>query len=139
LKKWCSAAKYGAKAPTPIHDPPTRQQQADIQMMNNFQDFQKLGQSNVDNALKFFGDWNKGWQAIAAEMTDYSKRAFEDGTATFEKLASAKSLEQAFEIQSSFAKRAYEDYMQQLTKIGGMYSSLAKDAYKPVEKAFQGR
>jgi hypothetical protein len=107
-------------------------------MINGFQDFQKFGQTNVDTALKFFGDWNKSWQAIAAEMTDYSKRTFEDGTATFEKLASAKSLEQAFEIQSSFAKKAYEDYMQQMTKIGGMYTSMAKDAYKPVEKVFQG-
>jgi hypothetical protein len=26
-----------------------------------------------------------------------------------------------------------------MTKIGGMYTSLAKDAYKPMEKAFQGR
>ena len=107
-------------------------------MINGLQDFQKFGQTNVDTALKFFGDWNKSWQAIAAEMTDYSKRTFEDGTATFEKLASAKSLEQAFEIQSSFAKKAYEDYMQQMTKIGGMYTSMAKDAYKPVEKVFQG-
>jgi hypothetical protein len=106
-------------------------------MINNFQDFQKFGQTNVDTAVKFFGDWNKSWQAIAAEMTDYSKRAFEDGTATFEKLASAKSLEQAFEIQTSFAKRAYDEYMAQMTKIGGMYTNLAKDAYKPVEKAFQ--
>ena len=105
--------------------------------MNNFQDFQKLSPAKVDAAIKFFGDWNKGWQAIAAEMTDYSKRAFEDGTATFEKLVSAKSVEQAVEIQTSFAKRAYDDYMHQLNKIGGMYSSLAKDAYKPVEKAFQ--
>ncbi len=106
-------------------------------MINNFQDFQKFGQSNVDTALKLFGDWNKGWQAIAAEMTDYSKRAFEESTATFEKLASAKSLEQAFEIQTNFAKRAYDDYMHQMTKIGSMYTNLAKDAYKPVEKAFQ--
>lgn len=106
-------------------------------MISNFQDFQKFGQVNVDTAMKAMGDWNKGWQAIAAEMSDYSKRAFEDGTATFEKLLSAKSLEQAFEIQSGFAKRAYDDYVQQLTKIGSMYSSLAKDAYKPVEKAFQ--
>lgn len=106
-------------------------------MINNFQDFQKLGQTNVDTAVKLLGDWNKGWQAIAAEFSDYSKRAFEDGTATFEKLLAAKSLEQAFEIQSSFAKRAYDDYVQQLSKIGAMYSDLAKDAYKPVEKAFQ--
>lgn len=106
-------------------------------MINNFQDFQKLSQSNVDTAIKIFGDWNKGWQAIAAEITDYSKRAFEDGTATFEKLVAARSVEQALEIQTSFAKRAYDDYVHQLSKIGGMYSSLAKDAYKPVEKAFQ--
>jgi hypothetical protein len=106
-------------------------------MINNLQDIQKISQTNVDTVIKIFGDWNKGWQAIAAEMTDYSKRTFEDGTATFEKLVSAKSVEQAVEIQTSFAKRAYDDYMHQLTKIGGMYSSLAKDAYKPVEKAFQ--
>jgi hypothetical protein len=106
-------------------------------MISNFQDFQKFGQVNVDTAMKAFGDWNKSWQAIAAEMSDYSKRSFEDSTATFEKLLSAKSLEQAFEIQSGFAKRAYDDYVQQLTKIGSMYTSLAKDAYKPVEKAFQ--
>lgn len=115
------------------------QQQADNPMIDNFQDFQKLGQNNLGTALKFFGDWNKGWQAIAAEMSDYSKRAFEDGTATFEKLAAAKSLEQAFEIQSNFAKRAYEDYLHQVTKIGSMCTALAQDAYKPVENAFQGR
>ena len=106
-------------------------------MINNFQDFQKFGQTNVETTMRFFGDWNKSWQAIAAEMTDYSKRAFEDGTSTFERLMSAKTLEQAFEIQQSYAKRAVDDYMHQMTKIGGMYSSLAKDAYKPVEKAFQ--
>lgn len=106
-------------------------------MINNYQDFQRLGQTNMDSAMRMFGDWNKGWQAIAAEMTDYSKRAFEDGTATFEKLLAAKTLEQAFEIQSTYAKRAYDDYMHQMTKIGGMYTNLAKEAYKPVERAFQ--
>ena len=106
-------------------------------MINNFQDFQKFGQTNVETTMRMFGDWNKNWQAIAAEMNDYSKRAFEDSTATLEKLMSVKTLEQAFEIQSSYAKRSYDEYMHQMTKLGGMYSSLAKEAYKPVEKAFQ--
>jgi len=107
-------------------------------MINNFQDFQKLGQTGMDGYLRMMGEWNKNWQTIAAEMTDYSKRSFEDGTATFEKLVSAKSLEQAMEIQSSYAKRAYEDYMHQLSKLGAMYQSFAKDAFKPVEKVFPG-
>lgn len=106
-------------------------------MINNFQDLQKFGQTGMDGYMKMIGEWNKGWQAIAAEMTDYSKRAFEDGTATFEKLASAKSMEQALEIQTSYAKRTYEDYMHQMSKIGAMYQSFAKDAFKPVERSFQ--
>jgi hypothetical protein len=105
--------------------------------MKPFEDFQKLGQTNVDAAMRAFGEWNKGWQAIAAEMTDYTKRSFEDGSATFEKLVSSRSIEQVMEIQTSFAKRAYDEYMHQLTKIGGMYAELAKEAYRPVERAMQ--
>lgn len=103
-------------------------------MINGLQDIQKLNQSNMDLAMKVFGEWNRGWQAIAAEMNDYSKRSFEQGTATFERLLSAKSLDQALEIQTAYARRAYDDYMQQMTKIGGMYAEMTKDAYKPLEK-----
>ncbi len=108
-------------------------------MIKSFEDFQKLGQANTDTAMRLVGEWNKGWQTIASEMSDYSKRSFEEGTATFEKLLSAKTIEQAFEIQSSYAKRAYDDYMQQMSKIGALYSDFAKEAYKPVEKAFAAR
>jgi hypothetical protein len=106
-------------------------------MIKNFDDIQKISQTNMDTVMKAFGEWNKGWQAIAAEMTDYTKKSFEEGTATFEKLASVKSVEQAIEIQTGYAKRAYDGYMHQMSKIGGMYAELAKEAYKPVEKALQ--
>ena len=106
-----------------------------MDMNNKFEDMQKLSQQNMDATMKMFGEWNKSWQAIAAEMSDYTKRSFEDGASTMEKLMSVKSMEQAMEIQTSYAKRAYDDYMQQMTKIGGMYANMAKDAYKPMEKA----
>ena len=106
-------------------------------MMKNFDAFPKFAPYNMDAAMKAFGEWNKGWQAIAAEMTDYSKRSFEEGTATMEKLFTAKSVEQAIEIQTGYAKRAYDEYMHQMSKIGGLYAELAKEAYKPVEKAIQ--
>src|SRR5215468_5328189 len=106
-------------------------------MIKNFDDFQKLGQENVDAAMKVFGEWSKGWQAIAVEMSDYTKRSFEEGTATFEKLLAARSMEQAMEIQSGYARRAYDGYLNQISKLGGLYADLAKEAYKPVEKAMQ--
>lgn len=82
-------------------------------------------------------DWSKNWQEIITEMTGNTKRAFQDGQATFEKMASAKSLEQALEFQTSYAKRSYEDYMLQMTKIGGMYSAFSREAHEPVERAVQ--
>jgi hypothetical protein len=107
-------------------------------MVKPFDDMQKMNQAGIDTAMKMMGEWGKSWQAIAAEMTDYTKRSFEDGTQTLEKLMSAKSMEQAFEIQSSYAKRAYDDYMHQMTKLGGMYTELAKEAYRPMERTMQG-
>ena len=107
-------------------------------MMKGFEDFQKIGQSQLDVSMRMFGEWNKGWQALAAEWTDYSKRSFEDGTATFEKLLSAKSVEQAFDIQAKYAKRAYDDYVAQMTKVGNLYTEMAREAYKPMERALNG-
>ena len=106
-------------------------------MIKNFEDVQKINQTGIDSAMKMWGDWTKGWQAIATEMTDYSKRSFEDSTHTIEKLMSAKSLEHAVEIQTTFAKRSYEEYMHQVQKVGGMYQEIAKEAYRPVERALQ--
>ena len=108
-------------------------------MIGNLEDMQKVGQSNMDAAMKVYGEWTKGWQAIAAEMSDYSKRSIQDGTATIEKLAASKSVEQAIEIQTGFAKRSYDEYMQQMTRLGTMYAELTKEAMKPVERMIQGR
>ena len=62
-------------------------------MLKNFEDFQKLGKDNVDTCMKQFGTVSKGWQAIATEFADYSKKSFEDGSAALEKLFGAKSLD----------------------------------------------
>lgn len=104
--------------------------------VKGFEDFQKVGKDGLDAAVKSFGEVNKGFQAIAAEVTDYSKKAFEDGTRAFEQLIGAKSVEQAVQIQSQYAKKAYESYIAEASKLGEMYAGLARDAYKPVEVAY---
>ena len=97
--------------------------------------FQKVGKDSFEAAVRSLGDMNKGLQAIAAEVTDYSKMAVEDSMRAFEQLMGAKTLEQAIEIQSQYAKKAYDTYMAEMSKLGEMYVGLAKNAYKPVESA----
>ena len=102
-------------------------------MLKNFEDFQKLGKDNVDVAMQQFGTVSKGWQAIAAEFADYSKKSFENGSAALEKLIGAKSLEKAIEVQSEYVKSAYEGFVAQSSKLGELYTDLAKETYKPLE------
>ena len=105
-------------------------------MLKNFEDIQKLGKDNADVAMKQFGTVSKGWQAIATEFADYSKKSFENGTAALEKLIGAKSLEKAFEVQSDYAKSAYEGFVAEATKLGELYADLAKETYRPFESQF---
>ena len=102
-------------------------------MLKNFEDFQKLGKDNVDVCMKQLGTVSKGWQAIATEFADFSKKSFEDGSAALEKLIGAKSLEKAIEVQSDYLKSAYEGFVAQSTKMGELYTDLAKETYKPLE------
>jgi hypothetical protein len=106
---------------------------SDVQRFN--QEVQRAGKHSFDAAVSSFGEANKGFQAIAAEIAAYSKKSFEDGTHAFEQLVGAKSFEQAFEIQSQFAKKAFDAYVAQAAKLGQMYVDLARTAYKPVEQA----
>ena len=104
-------------------------------MVENFGDMQKLGKDNLDASMKLFGAFSKSTQALAGEMSEYSKRSFEDGSKTMEKLLGAKTLEQAIEIQTNYAKTAYEGFITGATKIGGLYTDLAKETYKSFESS----
>ena len=102
-------------------------------MIKNLEDVQKLSKDNMDATMKSFGALSKASQAIATEVADYSKKSFEDVTKIMEKLLGAKSLDKAIEIQTDFAKTAYESFVAQATKIGELYADLAKESYKPFE------
>jgi len=102
-------------------------------MLKNVDELQKYGKDNVEATLKSFGAASKGFQAIAAEVSNYSKKTFEDGTAAMERLLGAKTLEKAIEVQSEYVKTAYEGFVTQTTKLGELYADLAKEVYKPFE------
>lgn len=99
------------------------------------EEFQRASKNTFDAAVRSLGEASKGFQAIAATVVDYSKKNFEDGTRAFEQLIGAKSFEQAWEIQAQYAKKAFDAYVAQASKIGEMYVDLARTAYQPVEQA----
>lgn len=72
-----------------------------------------------------------GFQAIATAYGDYTKKSFEDTRLFVEKLSGVKSFDKAIEIQTEFAKSAFETFMAESQKIGSLYRDLATQSYKP--------
>ena len=87
-------------------------------MLKMYDDMQKTTNANVDEAMRSFEGATKVTQAIASQIADYSKRSFEHGTKTMENLLSAKSLDKAIEVQTEYAKAAYEGYVSHARKPG---------------------
>ena len=106
-------------------------------MANQFEDFQKISQSQIEQASATAASVARGFQAIATETTDYSKRSIESTSSFMEKLFGAKSVNTAIQLQTEFAKSQFEGLLAQTNKITEIYRDIAKEAFKPVETAMQ--
>ena len=102
-------------------------------MLQPFANLQKLGQDNLEATMKAAGAFSSNAQAIAHESAEFARRAFEQNSATIEKLIGAESLEKAIEVQATYAKGTYESLVAQSSKMGALYAALATDAFKPFE------
>jgi hypothetical protein len=111
-------------------------QQGNFRMSNanqnaNRNSAQQDGKEQTDAANASINAFPGGFQAIATAYGDYTKKSFEDTKSFVEKLSSVKSFDKAVEIQTEFAKSAFETFVAESQKIGALYGDLAKQACKP--------
>jgi len=101
--------------------------------MVKVEDIQQYGKEHFDTVVASAATLQTGFQAIASAYGDYTKKSFEDTKAFAEKLSGVKSLDKAIEVQTEYAKSAYETFVAESQKIAGLYSDLAKQTFKPLE------
>ena len=102
-------------------------------MQDTMQNWQSMNKAGVEATQQSVTAVTKGAQAALVEMTDFSKESFERGASAAEKLMAVRSLDKAVEVQTEFMRDAYEAMMGRMTKIGEIYSSSMRDAYRPFE------
>ncbi|OLP60033.1 phasin family protein [Xaviernesmea oryzae] len=98
-----------------------------------FDEANKRSKETMEAVMRSYASMAKGFQAIAMEAADYSKRSFEEGVAHIERLQGVRSLETVVELQTHYVKSAYEGYIAEASKLGEMYADLARDTYRPYE------
>jgi hypothetical protein len=102
-------------------------------MTQTYEDFGKYGKDFADSSVQSLASLSNGAQAIAAEATEYTRRSVEAGGDFVEALFSARSLEDAIDIQAHYFRRSYEAFVAESSRLGELYADLAKDAYRPFE------
>jgi phasin family protein len=101
--------------------------------MIKVEDFQQYGKEHLESVVASATTVQNGLQAIATAYGDYTKKSYEDSKSFVEKLSGVKSLDKALEVQTEFAKSAYETFVADSQKIAGLYTDLAKQTFKPLE------
>ena len=77
----------------------------------------------------------KSVESINSEIYSFSKQSIEDSVAATKAVMGSKSVHEAFEFQTDFAKSAFESYVAELSKISELTTAATKDAFAP----FKGR
>jgi hypothetical protein len=101
--------------------------------MFKVEDMQSYGKEHYETAVAHATTLQSGLSAIASAYGDYTKKSFEDTKSFVEKLSGMKSLDKVLEVQSEYAKTAYETFVADSQKIASLYGDLAKQAFKPLE------
>jgi phasin family protein len=102
----------------------------------NFEDFQDFSKKQLEAIAAASQTWTQGLQDLAAESADYAKKSFAASSATCERLLGARSVEAAIQIQSDYAREAYEGFVAEANKFSELYAKVAADALKPVTSAY---
>jgi hypothetical protein len=77
-------------------------------------------------------------QTIADAYGEYSKKSIEQTSTFFANLANARSLPKAFELQTAFAREAYETFVAESRKIRDLHRELAKQRLMRLEGFVMG-
>jgi hypothetical protein len=101
--------------------------------MVKLEDIQQYGKEHLETVVASATTLQNGIQTIATAYGDYTKKSFEDTKSFVEKLSGVKSVDKALEVQTEYARSAYESFVAESQKIAGLYTDLAKQTFKPIE------
>jgi phasin family protein len=97
-----------------------------------YDDFMSLSRENVEALIASGNAAAKGVEEINAEVLAYNKVAFEDSMAAAKAVMSAKSVQDAFDLQTEWVKASFDSYMAQATKVGEMAAKASQAAFQPM-------
>jgi phasin family protein len=92
------------------------------------------GKKNIEALVASASAAQKGAETLSAASLAFSKKSWEDSVAAAQSLASARSVQELVELQTSWAKSAAETYLAEVTRMTDVFTASVKDSFQPINE-----
>jgi phasin family protein len=100
--------------------------------MKTAEELVAFNQANIEAVMKSSQIWVTGVQDLSKHMAAAAQASLDESMSAFKALTSVKSLKDAFELQSSFARTAMEKSLAESTKLTDASFKLTEQALAPI-------
>lgn len=100
--------------------------------MKTAEEFVAFSQGNVEAVMKSSQIWTTGVQDLSKHFAAAAQASLDESMSAFKALTSVKSLKDAFELQSSFARAALEKTLAESGKMTEASFKLTEQALAPI-------
>ena len=100
--------------------------------VKGYDEMATFNKATIEAVMQSASAASKGFEAINAEALAFSKQSIEDAVTATKAAMTSRSIQELVEINSDFAKSAFDSYVGQITKIGDLFASMAKGTVEPL-------
>jgi phasin family protein len=101
-------------------------------MLKSTEDFVAFGQANLEAFVKSGQIWSAGVQELTKQIASSAKASFDESVTTFKAISTAKSVKEAMDLQSTFAKATLEKAMAESNKLTDASIKLTEQTLAPI-------
>ena len=105
--------------------------------VKNYDQLLGFSKDTVEAYVKAANVAGKGAETLHNEIYAFSKQSIEGSIANAKAVMASKSAHEAFELQTGFAKSAFETYVSEMTKLGELMVATSKESFEPIQGRIQ--
>ncbi|HEU4549551.1 MAG TPA: TIGR01841 family phasin [Rhizomicrobium sp.] len=105
--------------------------------LKNYDAILGFGKETAEACVKSATVAGKRVESLNNELYSYSRQSIDDAIAATKAVMGSKSVHEAFEFQTDFAKSAFESYVGQLSRVSEMVTEATKETYAPLKGRMQ--
>jgi phasin family protein len=102
--------------------------------MSALTDMNAQSKRNLEAVVASVTAATKGAESLGAQALAYAKKSTEDNMAAARSLTSAKSLQEAVELQTAFAKTALDGYLAEVNRWSDTVSATVRESMRPINE-----